>query len=369
MTAPRLLPSLLGLALLAGCTGPEQARRTLPVEAPQAVAEATLVDETFVTQPDREEELDSLATWVGEDGITRVVATAKSAHRLVVFDGESGERLGEVGGRGRTPGHFERPNGIAVFGDLVFVAERDAPRVQALRLPDFVPAGSFGEDALRSPYGLWLHESAPDELDLYVTDSFMYGADHAQLPADRELGERVRRYRVDVSGEDVSAQPLGAFGATEGRARLRVVESIAGDSAHGRLLIADEHRRDGASSTLHEYDLEGRYTGRSLPDGAFAGEAEGVALWDCSFEHGYWVAADQVLPQTVFHLFDRVTLAPRGSFHGRVTANTDGIALHAAATPRFPAGALYAVHDDRALAAFDLLEVIRALGLDPACAR
>lgn len=369
MTALRLLPCILGLALLAACTGPEQARRTLPVQAPYAAAEAVLVEETFVTRPEREDELDSLATWVGEDGITRVVATAKSAHRLVVFDGESGERLREVGERGHAPGHFERPNGIAVFGELVFVAERDAPRVQALRMPDFVPAGSFGEDELRSPYGLWLHEAAPEELDVYVTDSFMYGADHTQLPSDHELGERVRRYRVDASGEELRAQFLGAFGATEGRGRLRVVESIAGDSAHGRLLIADENRRDGDSSTLHEYDLEGRYTGRSLPDGTFVGEAEGVALWDCGFDRGYWVAADQLLPHTVFRLFDRVSLAPRGSFRGRVTANTDGIALHAAATPRFTAGALYAVHDDSALAAFDLLEVIRALGLDPACAR
>ncbi|MCD9030807.1 phytase [Luteimonas sp. Y-2-2-4F] len=369
MTAPRLLPSLLGLVLLAGCTGPEQVRRTLPVEPPQAAPAATRVEETFVTRPDREEELDSLATWVGEDGITRVLATAKSAHRLVVFDGESGERLREVGGRGRAPGQFERPNGIVTFGDLAFVAERDAPRVQVLRLPDLVPVASFGEDALRSPYGLWLHETAPDELDLYVTDSFMYGADHAQLPPDHELGQRVRRYRIDLAEDGVRAHSRGAFGATEGRGRLRVVESVAGDSAQGRLLIADESRRDGTASTLHEYDLEGAYTGRSLPDGAFAGEAEGVALWDCGFERGYWVAADQVVPLTVFHLFDRVTLAPRGSFSGRVTANTDGIALHAATTPRFPAGALYAVHDDRALAAFDLLDVIRALGLDPACAR
>ena len=36
-------------------------------------------------------------------------------------------------------------------------------------------------------------------------------------------------------------------------------------------------------------------------------------------------------------------------------------------TERFPAGALYAVHDDRAVSAFELGEVVRALGLDPAC--
>src|SRR3546814_12967844 len=59
-------------------------------------------------------------------------------------------------------------------------------------------------------------------------------------------------------------------------------------------------------------------------------------------------------------------LAPRGSFMGEVTAHTDGIALHAPATAAFPYGALFAVHDDEAVAAFDLGDVVRALALDPA---
>ena len=91
-------------------------------------------------------------------------------------------------------------------------------------------------------------------------------------------------------------------------------------------------------------------------------------MWSCTPDTGYWIAADQRYPHTHFLLFDRDTLAPRGSFMGEVTAHTDGIALHAATTAAFPAGALFAVHDDKAVAAFDLGEVVRALALDPACA-
>ena len=69
----------------------------------------------------------------------------------------------------------------------------------------------------------------------------------------------------------------------------------------------------------------------------------------------------------IFHLFDRVTLAPAGSFQGNVTAHTDGVALHAASTPRFPGGALYAVHDDKSVTAFDLGDVVRTLGLAQDC--
>jgi 3-phytase len=43
------------------------------------------------------------------------------------------------------------------------------------------------------------------------------------------------------------------------------------------------------------------------------------------------------------------------------------VALHAASTPSFPGGVLYAVHDDRAVAAFDLRDVVRTLGLPDGC--
>ena len=82
-----------------------------------------------------------------------------------------------------------------------------------------------------------------------------------------------------------------------------MVESIAGDPANDRLLIADEDRRH--ESTLREYTFSGRYTGRSLPQDSFGAEAEGVALWTCPNGSGYWIAVDQLAPLTIFHLFDR----------------------------------------------------------------
>ena len=47
-------------------------------------------------------------------------------------------------------------------------------------------------------------------------------------------------------------------------------------------------------------------------------------------------------------------------------AMPDGVALHGP-TARFPGGVLYAVHDDKALAAFDLREVARTLRIAPTC--
>jgi 3-phytase len=335
-----------------------------------AVAPVT-VAEAWESAPTPAEELDSLATWTTEDGGTWLIASAKSTHRLVVYDGQTGAQLRTVGARGDALGEFNRPNGVAVFGDRLYVVERDNHRVQVLELPGFEPVGSFGADVLRSPYGIWLDETEPGELEAYVTDSFMYGPRFDVVPPFAELDQRVRRFRVQVDQDGkLRTHYTGSFGDTAPATALRMVESIAGDPAADRLMIADESRSDDQGhrgSTLREYSLAGVPSGRSMPTGSFAAEAEGVALWSGPDGGGYWVAVDQRAPLTVFHLFDRDTLEPRGSFQGKATAYTDGVALDATASERFPGGALYAVDNDVAVTAFDLRDVVARLGLDADC--
>ena len=335
------------------------------------------IPERYVSQAWDGEELDSLATWTAGDGRVWLIASGKSSNRLSVFDAATGERLRTFGAAGKGAGQFDRPNGLAVIEPgpgagkaLLFVVERDNRRVQGLSLPEFTPVGSFGDDVLRSPYGIWIHATGTGQLEAYVTDSFMYGARFDVVPPLPELAQRVRRFRVRIDGDAIAATPAGSFGDTSESGALRMVESLAGDPAHDRLLIADEatspHRR---GSNLREYTLAGRFTGRSLPEGSFNAEAEGVALWTCPDDTGYWIAVDQLTPLTRFHLFDRDTLQHRGTWQGETVSDTDGIALHATPTPAFPGGALYAVHQDKAIAAFDLRDVARTLRLDPGCAR
>jgi 3-phytase len=372
----RLLAGACAALLLAACASAPTAQAPSPspvvnaAEAPLAPVPQT-VAEAWESARTPAEELDSLATWTTEDGGTWLIASAKSTHRLVVYDGQTGVELRTVGGKGAGPGQFNRPNGLAVFGDRLFVVERDNHRVQVLDLPSFTPIGSFGADVLRSPYGIWLNETEPDELEAYVTDSFMYGKRFDEVPPYAELDQRVRRFRVqfDQAGT-LRTSDNGAFGATDPATALRIVESIAGDPAADRVMVADESRSDDnghRGSTLREYSLAGVASGRSMPQGSFAAEAEGVALWNCPDGGGYWIAVDQLAPLTVFHLFDRNTLEPRGSFQGKTTAYTDGVALHATASARFPGGALYAVDNDVAVTAFDLRDVVAKLGLAADC--
>jgi 3-phytase len=359
---PAPLGALLSTALLSLLAACASTRAVTAVPAPAAVP---TLHETYISQPNPGEELDSLATWRGADGRPWVIATAKSTHRLVVFDGDTGERLREVGGKGPAPGQFKRPNGIAVAGDRLFVVERDNHRVQVLSLPEFRPLGTFGEGELRAPYGLWLDASDDGSIDLYVTDNYMLGERFDIVPPLETLDRRVQRYRVrfDADGH-ATATAEGHFGATTEADALRVVESIAGDAAHDRLLIADESM---PHSTLREYTLAGRATGRHIPGDTFAFEAEGVALWACGKDRGYWVGVDQLSDHTVFHLFDRRSLTLVANFRGDTTAATDGIALRATPSERFPHGALFAMHADTSVAAFDLRDLVDALTLDAAC--
>ncbi|MFT3754572.1 MAG: phytase [Pseudoxanthomonas sp.] len=349
--------------LLAACAGVRPVSTPAPAGVATAVVDA-VVAEAWISDGSPDDELDSLAVWPTEDGRAWLIVTAKAAHQLVVFDASSGQRLRTVGGHGNGPGQFNRPNGIAIHGDLAFVVERDNHRVQVLRLPDFTPLAAFGADVLRTPYGLWIHELAPQQLELFVTDSFMADFRAGLLPPMAELDQRVKRFRIDIDG---AGQPQvhyqGAFGDTSQAGALRMVESIEGDAAHDRLLIAEEDRRVG--STLRDYSLDGRYRA-SLP--AFDADAEGVSLWACDADKGYWIATDQVAP-TRFRVFDRASLQARGVFSGRVVANTDGQALYPSALPGFPAGALFVQSDDRAVAAFDLRDIATALHLDGDCVK
>jgi 3-phytase len=343
---------LLPLVFVAACAGSDTPPPDIPV---------MVVEETFLTQPERTSNMDSPAVWRGSGaGETWVIATGKWTHRLHVYDGATGTLIRTVGGRGTEPGEFRRPNGIAIAGDIVLVVERDNARVQALRLPGFEHLVSFGGTVLRQPYGIAVHERDSTEFDIFVTDN--YGGFLGRTPDDDELGQRVKRFRVSAGESRVVVTYLGAFGDTAGAGRLRTVESLALDPDAGTLLIADEAARD-----VKVYRLDGTFTGRVLWRDVLAYEPEGIALYACGADDGYWIVADQHGTWNRFLVFDRRGYGFIGAFTGTAVRNTDGIALMQRSVASMAAGVLYAVHDDRAVGAFSWSDVAAALGLRDDC--
>ncbi len=352
--------TVLALAAI-GCGG-EGGAEDGTGDAPAALASEPavhVIDERWVTVADTLWDVDTPALWT--DGAQSVVlVTAKGTHDLQLFDGASGERVGSFGTQGAAPGDFDRPNGVLVVGDFALVVERDNHRVQVLEMPEGTPLGSFGADELRYPYGLATSGSAED-LTLWVTDDYEDVED--VVPDD--LTNRLHRFHVTLrSGAAPEVRAHATFGEPDGEGALRVVESIQVDPDMGRVLVADESRR-----SYLEYDFDGAYRGRQLGAPVIEGDPEGIVLVRCGTDAGYWVLTDQQPDVTLFRVYDRASYEPLGVFRGAVTTNTDGATFELGPVPGFPAGVLYAIHDDQALSAFDWADVTTALGLRADCRR
>lgn len=374
---------LLILAFLAACAPSDEATNDAPADdAPAEITDTAETSEPESTTPtdrgdavtvaeawaspfDEADNVDSVAFWRAPDGASWIVATAKESDVLIVYDAATGAEVRRVGGPGADAGRLQRPNGVMIEGDLVFVTERDNHRVQVFRLPDFETVGLVGADALRRPYGLAVFPSpasGSDEgstLELYVTDN--YETADEQIPPDEELGERVKHFRLTIADEGVTGELVRAFGETEGEGRLPKVETLLADPENDRLLVADEE-----GGTFEVYRLDGTFV-ESWGEGHFHHEAEGLALRACDSSSGYWIATDQANDVSFFRVFDRDTFEYRGTFAGEVTANTDGVALTSQATDAFPAGAFFAVHDDQGVTAFDWRVIAEGLGLAGDC--
>lgn len=334
-----------------------------------ATVDYATVAETFVTQATPDDNIDSPAAWAAPDGKVLLFATAKEGKGLVMYDGDTGATLRDVGTEGDRPGQFKRPNGVSVLGDRLYVVERDNQRVQVLALPSLETITSFGQAELEKPYGLWVRELADGQVEVLVTDAYMAGEDANgdEIPPPlAELDRRVQRYRLRFGADAVAVTPVGGFGDTGAEGAIRVPESLWGDEAHQRLLISEEDLATGTS--VREYGLDGKYRGRTLGLDRFKAQAEGLALWACPDGSGYWLATDQYKDRSLFHVYDRETLEPLGAFAGNTVANTDGVWLHQEATAGFPKGVFYAVHDDMAVGAFDWRGIATALGLRQDCA-
>lgn len=352
------------VALLAACAqGTDTSADTSSDAAAAAdTADVAVIEEAFFTPRDTLENVDSPAVWHGADGQHWLLATAKEGDVLRVSDAATGELVRRVGGEGSGAGQLDRPNGVFVVDDLTFVVERNNRRLQVFGLPDFRPLGTFGAAELRRPYGLWIESDGGSAYRVWVTDDYEQAED--VVPPDSLLDRRVHEYRVSVTGDSLAAEHVRAFGETTGEGILHVVESIAADPEHGRLLIAEEE--EGASD-IKVYSLEGRFSGTVIPTRYFPHQAEGIVLYRCGGGEGYWIATDQGEGVNTFHVFDRRTLAHAGSFRGRTVMNTDGIALTQRSFGDFPSGAFYAVHDDGNVAAFSWADIAGAVGLRDDC--
>lgn len=310
------------------------------------------IKETFVTESKPEENVDSIAYIGGEQPLA--VVTGKESHNLIVVDILAGKRLKVVGEPGSAENQFKRPNGIQAIDDMVLVVERDNKRVQVLSVPEMTHLAYIGADVLERPYGLSCFKKG-DAYELYVTDDYELEEGAAIPPGYHD--NRIKHFRFTKTDNTITSELVKTWGNSEGPGILFKVESLLADPENGVLLIANE---EGEHAGINVYDLEGNFQGKKLDTSAFLGQPEGLAIY-AKGDHNYYVTTDQQSSVTVFHLYNRKTLAHVTSFRGEVTANTDGISVSTDAHPGYPEGVLLAIQDDQALSAFSWADIFAAV--------
>lgn len=317
------------------------------------------IKESFQTERNEADNIDSPSVWHGGDDQNWLISTAKEGNALVVNDASNGRFIKRIGTTGTAAGLFKRPNGIFVIDSLALIVERDNHRVQVMTLPDFKTLEFIGDSLLIRPYGLFVYKMESGKYSLYVTDCYESGED--EIPANNELGRRIHHYLFMVKSDTLNWELVQMFGDTTGNGILRVVESIYGDPVHDHLLIAEEEE---IQTSVKVYDLDGNFTGKIIDSGIFKYQVEGIALYKIDDRTGYWIITDQDHNNNLFHIFDRIDFTYIASFRGENTTNTDGVWLTQKSFKNFPDGAFYGVHNDGNVSAFDWKVIANALGLN-----
>jgi hypothetical protein len=96
----------------------------------------------------------SAAARLGNSQDTRIVVSQRDGHRIDVFDW-LGNRLSSLGGPGAGLGQFQSPQGLAIQGETIWVADRGNGRIQRLRLDNAtLTAVEAWDEGLVQPHSL-----------------------------------------------------------------------------------------------------------------------------------------------------------------------------------------------------------------------
>jgi len=346
-----------------------------PQQLPQDAEALPSIPEVWRSADYRKEkaELDSMALWRSPDGADAwLFVTGKKSHTVEIIDGHTGRHLRTLGKKGSGQGEFRRPNGIAVADDLLFVVERGNRRLQVFRLPSLDPVLQFGEELLINPYGLTVFRdpqvTASAAYHVYITDQQEFDPKALHLAAVMQgaMAQRVKHLVVSENGTALTVEHRSTFGDIDGPGALFEVETIMADPEEKTLWICDEK-----SKAIRIYDLDGKFTGRSVGEGIIVGDPEGLALYrDASLpEGGVWVLSDQRDEVTVLRLFSRrsghllVSALGRSAAPGvddPVLAMTDGLWLaQESLGTSFHQGALFCAHLDKQVSAYSFGDLLK----------
>lgn len=230
------------------------------------------------------------------------------------------------------------PNGITTINDqFVLVTERNNKHVAVFN-SSMEYLGSFGEEELRSPYGITYYKQDENSYKVLVTDSYEY---------NNPRQDRILSWDFNIENEEFKVGPATVLG----NPTLYQVESIQADKQYDTLLVAEEMKEHHKVMALDL--ISGEIKKNSLGNFDRGDDPEGIALVMNKDGSGYWICTEQSKTDNRFHLYDRQTLNHFATMYLENVSYTDGIATAYMHGKWF----LYAVDNDARVVAFELPEI------------
>ena len=289
----------------------------------------TLKNPMFVTESLTDAGMDSIGFLMRKHVI---VVTVKDKNELHVYGAMNGKFKKSI------KRENAYPNGITTINDqFVLVTERDNKQVAVFNSSmDFL--GTFGNDELRSPYGITFYKQGDNSYKVLVTDSYEY---------NNPREDRILSWDFNIENEEFSVGLATVLGSPT----LYQVESIQADKYYQTLLVAEEMKEHHKVMALDL--MTGEVIREDLGNFDRGNDPEGIALVINKDNSGYWICTEQSKTDNRFHLYNRKTLEYINTMYLDNVSYTDGIATAYMHGKWF----LYAVDNDARVVAFELPEI------------
>ena len=283
----------------------------------------------FATDPVEDAGMDSIGFLMRKHVI---VVTVKDKNEIHVYNAMNGEFKKSI----KRDNAF--PNGVTTINDqFVLVTERDNKQVAVFNSSmDFL--GTFGNDELRSPYGITFYKQEEGLYKVLVTDSYEY---------NNPREDRILTWDFTIDNESFNVSSATVLG----NPTLYQVESIYADQHYQTLLVAEEMQEHHKVMALDL--MTGEVKKEDLGNFNRGNDPEGIALVINKDNNGYWICTEQSKTDNRFHLYNRKTLEYMNTMYLDNVSYTDGIATAYMHGKWF----LYAVDNDARVVAFELPEI------------
>ncbi len=283
----------------------------------------------FVTESVADAGMDSIGFLMRKHVI---VVTVKDKNELHVYGAMNGKFKKSI------KRENAYPNGITTINDqFVLVTERDNKQVAVFNSSmEFL--GTFGNEELRSPYGITFYKQENNSYKVLVTDSYEY---------NNPREDRILSWDFTIENGEFSVGPATVLG----NPTLYQVESIQADKYYQTLLVAEEMKEHHKVMALDL--MTGEVIKEDLGNFDRGNDPEGIALVINKDNNGYWICTEQSKTDNRFHLYDRKTLEYKTTMYLDNVSYTDGIATAYMHGKWF----LYAVDNDARVVAFELPEI------------